>query len=139
MHIPRGRRHSFIRKPCFTLCLFSCCYMLSWVTFSIYALSLSSHRVFVLDMHISLCHCALLIACSDDHLLCYVIIVLISIWLFDVWSSCSHVSHHVYLIAIYLLMCFMQVFQVTGIYVPSASQLLDLGVSEFCHYSQTHV
>ena len=36
-------------------------------------------------------------------------------------------------------MCFVQVFQVTGIHVPSSSQLLDLGVSEFCHYSQTHV
>ena len=36
------------------------------------------------------------------------------------------------------LMCFVQVFQVTGIYVPSASQLLDLCVSEFCHCSQTH-
>ena len=37
------------------------------------------------------------------------------------------------------LMCFMQVFQATGIYVPSATQVLDLGVSEFCHCSQTHV
>ena len=36
-------------------------------------------------------------------------------------------------------MCFMQVFQATGIYVPSATQVLDLGVSEFFHYSQTHV
>ena len=107
--------------------------------FNIYTLLLSSHHAYVLEMHLSLYYCALLVACLDDHLLWYVIIVVISIWLFDVWSSCSHVSHHVYLIAIYLLMCFMQVFQVTGIYVPSASQLLDLGVSEFCHYSQTHV
>ena len=30
-------------------------------------------------------------------------------------------------------MCFVQVFQVTSIHVPSSSQLLDLGVSEFCH------
>ena len=36
-------------------------------------------------------------------------------------------------------MHFVQMFQVTSIYVPSSSQLLDLGVSEFCHYSQTHV
>ena len=35
-------------------------------------------------------------------------------------------------------MCFVQVFQETGIYVPSSSQVLDLGVSEFCQYSQTH-
>ena len=36
-------------------------------------------------------------------------------------------------------MCFVQMFQVTSIYVSSSSQVLDLGVSEFCHYSQTHV
>ena len=35
-------------------------------------------------------------------------------------------------------MCFVQMFQVTGIHVPSSSQFLDLGVSEFCHCSQTH-
>ena len=32
-----------------------------------------------------------------------------------------------------------QVFQVTDIYVTKSSQVLDLGASEFCHYSQTHV
>ena len=35
--------------------------------------------VFVLDMLTSLCYYVSLIACSDDHLLCYVIIVVISI------------------------------------------------------------
>ena len=89
---------------CFTLCLFSRYFMVFWVMFSIYALLLSSHHAYVLDMHTSLCHCALLVACSDDHLLCYMIIVVISIWLFCVWSSCSYVSQHVYLIAFYLLL-----------------------------------
>ena len=88
---------------CFTLCLFSCCFMVLWVTFCIYALLLSLHRVYVLDMHTSLCYCALLVACLDDHFLCYMIIVVISIWVFYVWSSCSYVSQHVYLIAFYLL------------------------------------
>ena len=128
MHIPRGRRHLFMRKHCFvcfTLCLFSCCYMVSWVTFSIYALLFSLHHVYALDMHTSLCYCALLIACSDDHLLCYMIIVVISIWLLCVWSSCLYVAYmftwsHFYLLHLYLsfyyllylegLMCFMQVF-----------------------------
>ena len=41
MHILRGRRHSFMRKPYFTLCLFSWCFMV--------------HCVYVLNMHISLC------------------------------------------------------------------------------------
>ena len=36
-------------------------------------------------------------------------------------------------------MCFVQVFQATSIYVPSATQFLDLGVSEFCHCFQTHI
>ena len=36
-------------------------------------------------------------------------------------------------------MYFVQVFQAIGIYVPSATQILDLGVSEFFHCSQTHV
>ena len=35
--------------------------------FSIYALMLSSHHAYVLDMHISLCHCALLVALLHDH------------------------------------------------------------------------
>ena len=88
---------------CFTLCLFSHCFMVFWVMFSIYALLHSSHRVYVLDMHTSLCYCVLLVACSDDYLLYYMIIVVISIWLSCVWSSCSYVSHIVYLIAFYLL------------------------------------
>ena len=88
---------------CFALWLFSRCFMVFWVMFSICALLLSSHHAYVLDMHTSLCYRALLVACSDDHLFCYVIIVVISIWLFCVWSSCSYVSHHVYLIAFHLL------------------------------------
>ena len=130
----------FFRKPCFVLFYFMLgfffCFMVLWVTFSIHALLLLSHRVYVLDMHTSLCYCALLDACSDDHLLCYIIIVVISICLFCVWSSCSYVLQHVYLIVcllvtlylsfyclIYLegLMCFVNVFQVIGIYVPSSS------------------
>ena len=34
---------------------------------------------------------------------------------------------------------YVQVFQDTGVYSASASQLLELGVSEFCPCSQTHV
>ena len=83
----------------FLLCFFfHVFFMVLW-----YALLLSLHHVYVLNMHTSLCYCALLVACSDDHLLCYMIIVVISIWLFCVWSSCSYVSQQVYLIAFYLL------------------------------------
>ena len=88
---------------CFIFYLFSRCFMVLWVIFSIYALLLSSHRFYVLDMHTSLCYYALLVTCLDDHLFCYMIIVVISIWLFCVWLSCSYASQHVYLIAFYLL------------------------------------
>ena len=133
MYIPRGRIHFLWENLvlfCFILCLFSRSFMVLWVTFSIYALLLSSHHAYVLDIHLFLCYCALLIACLDDHLFCYMIIVVIFIWLFCVWSSCSYVLHYVYLIVFYLLhyicpfyhliyleglMHFVQVFQVTGI------------------------
>ena len=148
MHICRGR------KPCFTLCLFSRCFMVFWVMFSIYALLFSLHHVCVLDMHTFLCYCASLNACSGDHLLCYVIIAVISIWLFwcmiklvVCFTSClldCNLLITLYLSFYYLLyleglMCFVQVFQASGIYVPSSLQLLDLGVSEFCHCFKTHV
>ena len=121
---------------CFELCLVSllCC----------------SHCViFVLDMHTSLCYYALLIACSDDLLLCYVIIVVISIWLF--WYMVkllicfiSYLLDRNLLVTLYLsfyyllyledLMCFVQVFQVTNIYVPSSTQVLNLGVRIRCEW-----
>ena len=64
------------------------------------------------------------------------------------------ISLSFYLIAFYLLfihvlcssclvfneaICYVQVFQDTGVYSSSASHILDLGVSEFCLYSHTHV
>ena len=157
MHIPRGRIQPFwenIVLSCFILCLFSHYFMVLWVTFSIYALLLSPHRVYVLDMHTSLCYCALLIAYSNDRLLCYMIInyshfhmtVLYLIKLLICFTTC--LLDRILLVTLYLsfyhliylegLMCFVQMFQVTGIHVPSSSQFLDLGVSEFCHCSQTH-
>ena len=116
---------------CFILCLFSRCFMVLWVMFSIYTLLLSAHHAYVLDIHTSLCYCALLIACSNDHLFCYVIIVVISIWLFlclikllICFTTC--LLNHNLLVTLYLscyhliylkgLICFVQVFQVTGIH-----------------------
>ena len=102
----KGEKTFFLRKPCFVLfyiMLVLSLFMILWVMFSIYTLLLSSYHTFVLDMHSSFCYCALLVVYSDDHLFCYMIIVVISIWLFYVWSSCSYVSQHVYLIAFYLL------------------------------------
>ena len=118
---------------------FLVCFMVLWVMFSIYALLFSLHRVCVLDMHISSCYYASLNVCSNDHFLCYVIIVVISLWLFlcmvkllIYFTSClldRNLLLRLYLSFYYLLyleglMCFVQVFQVIGTYVPSSSQLL---------------
>ena len=133
MHIPTGRKHHFKRKPCFiffTLCLFSCCFMMVWFMFSIYTLLFSSHHAYVLNMYTSLCYWVLLVACLDNHLFCYMIIVVISIWLFlclikllICFTIC--LLDRILLITLYLsfyhliylegLMCFVQVFQVTSI------------------------
>ena len=140
MHIPRRRRHCVNKKTLF--CLFSC-----WLYGALsYALLFSSHHVCVLDMHTSLCYCVSLNACSEDHLLCYVIIVVISIWLFwcmiklfTCFTSCL-LDHNLlvtlywsfyYLLYLKGLMYFVQVFQVTGIYVPSSSQLYDSSNGEY--------
>ena len=74
---------------------------------------------------------------------------------FHVFDQVAHMFHnmfifnHILLFTLYLsfyhliylegLMCFVQVYQATSRYVPSATQLLNLGVSEFCHCSQTHI
>ena len=142
MHIQRERKHWVNKKTLFCFVfffLYGCflvCFMVLWVMFSIYALFFSLYRVCVLDMYISLCYYASLNACWDDHLLCYVIIVVISTWLFwwllTCFTSCLldcnllvvlYLSFY-YLLYLESLMCFVQVFQVIGIYVPSLSQLL---------------
>ena len=74
----RGRKH-FFRKPYFTLCLFSLCFMMLWVMFSIiYALLLLLHHAYVLNTHASL-------------------------WLFG-WSFallCDHCSHFYMTVLVY--------------------------------------
>ena len=155
MHIPRGRRHCINKKTlfCFVFFLYVCflvCFMVLWVMFSIYTLLFLLHHVYVLDMHISLCYCASLNACSDDHLLYYVIIVVIFIWLFwcmikllTCFTPCLpdfnllvtlYLSFY-YLFYLESLMCFVQMFQVISIYVPSASQpLITLKGRNFKHF-----
>ena len=61
--------------------------------FSIYTLLSSLHRVCILDMLTSLCYCASLNACSDDHLLCYVIIVVIFYMTILVYDQVAHMFH----------------------------------------------
>ena len=79
----------------------------------------------------------------NEHCGHYLVVIVCLIKLFICFTTC--LLDHILLVTLYLsfyhliylkgLMCFVQVFQVIGIYVPSSSQLLDLGVSEFCHCS----
>ena len=144
MHIPRGRRLCVNKKTLFCLCLFMFVFLFALWCLELCLVSLfcCSHCImfmYVLDMHTSLCYCASLNVCSDDHLFCYMIIVAISIWLFwcmikllTCFTSCllyHNLPATLYLSFYYLhnlegLMYFVQVFQVTGIYVPSSSQFL---------------
>ena len=116
---------------------FLICFMVLWVMFSIYALLFSLHRVCVLDMHTSLCYYTSLNACSDYHLICYVINVVISLWLFwcmiklfkcfTSWLLDRNLLVTLYLSFYYLLyleslMWFVQVFQAINVYVSNASQ-----------------
>ena len=72
-----------MRKPCFTLCLFSRYFMVLWVIFSIiWFATLIASCLCVEHAYIFMRLCFFLVACSDDHLLCYMIIVVIFIWLF---------------------------------------------------------
>ena len=155
--ICQGREDIFYEKTLFCLFyimfVFLFFFMVFWVTFSIYSLFFSSHHVYVLDMLSSLYYCAFLLACSNDHLVYYVIIVVIFVWLSSVWSSCSYVSHYVYLIAFYLLLytsplllalpwgsnMFCTSISEYRYFIPSLSQVLDLGVSKFWQYFQTHI
>ena len=136
--IYQGREDIVLIKKLCSVC-FLVGFMVLWVMFSIYVLLFSLHRVCVLNMHTSLCYCASLNACSDNHLFCYVIIVVIFLWLFwcmikllTYFTSClldRNLLVTLYLSFYYLfylegLMYFVQVFQVTSIYVPSASQFL---------------
>ena len=118
MHIPRGRRHSF-EKTLFCLVLPYACFLVALLCFE-------------------LCydHCGhfhMTIMCLIKLFICFTSCLFDRFLLVTLYFSFYHL--------IYLegLMRFVQVFQVTCIYVSSSSQVSDLGVSEFCHYSQTHV
>ena len=72
----KGEKTFFFKK---TLFYFMLVFSLFYGTLICFVVLIASHRVYVLDMHASLCYCAVLVACSDDHLLCYMIIVVIFI------------------------------------------------------------
>ena len=63
----------------------------------------------------------------------YLVFILIAFYLFFIhaaYSTCLIFNE---------VICYVQVFQDTGVYGTSASQVLDLGVSEFFLYFQTRI
>ena len=117
---------------------FLVCFMVLWVMFSIFALLFSLHHVCVGHANILMLLC--FIECMfgwSFALLCdycsnFYMTVCCMIKLLTCFTSCLldhnllvtlYLSFH-YLLYLVGLIYFMQVFQVTGIYVPSSSQLL---------------
>ena len=122
----KGEKTYFYEKTLFCFVLLYACFFIALWCFELLLISIlcCSHRI--MFMCWACIHpYAIVIVCSDDLLLCHMIIVVISIWLSCIWSSCSYISHHVYFIAFLLvtlylsfyyllylegLMCFVQVF-----------------------------
>ena len=132
---------------------FLVCFIVFWVMFSTFALLFSLNHVYVRHAYILMLLCFIecmfgwSFAMICDHYSYFYMTVLVYdqvAHIFHIIISWSQFTCYIILVLYYLfylegLMCFVQVFQVIGIYVPSVSQLLDLGVSGFCHWSQTHV
>ena len=128
MHISRGRRHSFMRKPCFTLCLFSWCFMVFCVLcfIALIASCLCVEHAYIL-MLVRMIFTLLCGHCSHFYM---------TILVYDEVAHMFHImftwSQFIWYIILVLLLLalpwgsnvFVQVFQVTSIYVPSSSQLL---------------
>ena len=128
MHISRGRRHSFMRKPCFTLCLFSQCFMVLCVLcfIALIASCLCVEHAYIL-MLVRMIFTLLCGHCSHFYM---------TILVYDEVAHMFHImftwSQFIWYIILVLLLLalpwgsnvFVQVFQVTSIYVPSSSQLL---------------
>ena len=148
MHIPKGRRHFFEKTLFYFMLIFSLFYGALICFVALIASCLSVGHAYILML---LCffgcmfgwsfvllydnssHFHMTIWCMIKLLKCFISCLLDRILLVTLYLSFYQL--------IYLegLMCFVQVFQVIGIHVPSSSQFLDLDVSEFCHCSQTHV
>ena len=105
MHILRGRRH-FFKKPCFTLCLFSRCFMVLWVMFSIiYALLLSLHHAYVLNMHTFLCLFGWSFALLCDHCSHFYMTVLVYnqvVHMFHIMFTWSQFTYYIILVLLLL-------------------------------------
>ena len=125
MHIPKERTHRVNKKTQFCLFFFMFVFLFALLCFELCLVSILFYShciVFVLDMHTSLCYCASLNACLDDHLFFYMIIVVISLWLFwcmikllICFTQCLLVTLYLpfyYLLYLEGLICFVQVFQV---------------------------
>ena len=148
MHILRGRRH--FPCFCFGLYYFLCpgrILFLDTYTSCILHWSSVGHAFILMQLCFIDCIFGWSFALLYDHCGHFHMTIMCFIKLFICFTTC--LLDRILLVTLYLsfyhliylegLICFVQVFQAIGIYVPSATQVLDLGVSEFCHCSQTHV
>ena len=92
-------------------------------------------RVFIYSINVHCSHFLMTVHVWSSYALCLYLnwFYLITLYLFYIQaliSTCLKFNE---------VICCMQVFQVSDIYGTSSSQFLDLGVNEFCLYSQIHI
>ena len=119
-------------------------FMVLWVMFSFYALMFSLHHVCVGYAYILMILCFIKcmfrwsFALLCDHCSHFFMTVL-------VFDQVAHMFHNMFtwlLFTCYIILVILLLDLSWGsnaFCVPSSSQVLDLGVSEFCHCSQTQV
>ena len=146
--IPKGRRHYVKKKTLFCLCFFMFVFMFDLWCFELSLVSMlcCSHCIvfvcwtYILPydivfhwMHVQMIICfamwSLLSFPYDCHVFNQVAHMFHNMSTFHnmfTWSlfTCYTILVFYYLLYLEGLICFVQVFQVTGIYVPSSSQLL---------------
>ena len=142
----KGRRHLFMRKPCFvlfcfTLCLFSRVFFflngaLSYFQFLCFVVFNASylyvgHAYILYALCFIDCMFGRSLALLSDHCSNFHMTAMCLIKLLICFTSC--------LLYLNLLVTLFLSFITCLFFFPSSSHVLDLGVSEFCHCSQTHV
>ena len=138
MHIPRRRRHCVNKKTVFCLLLFIFVFLFAWWCFELCFVVLIASCLYVGRAYILMLLCFIKcmfgwsFALLYDHCSHFFMIVLVYnqvAHMFHFMFTWSQFTCYIILVLLYLLylkalMCFVQVFQVIGIYVPSSSQLL---------------
>ena len=122
--------------------VFLICFMVFWVMFSIYTLLFSLHHVCVVHAYILMLLCFIncmfgwsfaLLCDHCNHFFMTVLVYDQVAHMFHIMFTWSQFTCYIILVLLLLVLpwgfnVFCASVQITGIYVPSSSQLLDLGV-----------